>query len=86
MDGLLERREMTYADVSVVVDGALEESASFYDYAVLDAFIQTIREEAEGDGYRTEVYVLLHDHSPDVEECACSQYVQDHNPEYVFNG
>lgn len=72
-----------YAEVSVVVDGALEESETFYDETPLSEYVESIRQEAEGHGYPTEVYVLYHDHSPS--ECECAQYVTDHHPAYSWN-
>jgi hypothetical protein len=72
-----------YADVSVVVDGALEEEHRFTDEALMTDYIRTVQDEAEGHGYRTEVFILEHDHEP--AECECIQYVQDHKPAYTFN-
>ena len=73
-----------YADVTVVVDGALEASEVFTDYLLLEQFIKETRQAAEDDGYPTEVYILEHDHSPSVEDCCCAQYATDHHPTYTF--
>lgn len=72
-----------YADVSVVVDGALEESPRFYDECALNAYLAEIEADAADHGYPTEVYVLYHDHEP--RECECVQYLQDHKPTYSYN-
>jgi hypothetical protein len=40
-----------YADVSVIVDGALGESETFTDYLLLEEYVRTIEEEAAGHGY-----------------------------------
>lgn len=73
-----------YDQVSVVVDGALESEEIFTDYLLESEYIRSVAEDALGDGYETEVYVIEHDHSPDDEECACVQYLTDHHPRYVF--
>jgi len=74
-----------YAEVTVIVDGALEESQTFHDEALMRDFIDTIREEAEGHGYLTEVFVMYHDHADGI-DCECAQYVTDHHPTYTYNG
>lgn len=78
---------MAYADVTVVVDGAEESCETFHDETLLREHIDQVREDARGDGYPTEVYVLYHEHSdlPDDGECACVQYVTDHKPAYAWN-
>jgi len=75
-----------YADVSVIVDGALEEDERFHDYMLLDAFVSVIEEDQKDHGYPVEVYILEHDHEEPNgdEECACAQYLQDHRPSYTF--
>ena len=74
-----------YADVTVVVDGAEEQHETFTDYLLLDQFIDGIREDAESDGYHTEVFVLWHEHEMSADECACAQYVTDHHPQHEWN-
>jgi hypothetical protein len=74
-----------YADVSVIVDGALGESETFTDYLLLEEYVRTIEEEAAGHGYPTEVYVVEHNHALDVDDCACVQYLTDHHPQYAYN-
>jgi hypothetical protein len=74
-----------YAEVSVIVDGALEEAETFHDYLLLEEYVRTIESDAADHGYPTEVYVVAHDHSPDVDECGCVQYLQDHKPQYAYN-
>jgi hypothetical protein len=78
-----ERTTTMYAETSVIVDGALEESETFFDYALLDEYVDSVREDAEGHGYPTELYILWHDHKP--AECECIQYVQDHKPAHSWN-
>lgn len=73
-----------YVEVSVVVDGALEETETFRDESLMLDYVRTVQDEANGHGYRTEVYVLEHDHEP--ADCSCVQYVQDHRPRWTFNG
>jgi hypothetical protein len=74
-----------YFDVSVIVNGALEETAEFYDYLVFEDWLESLKSDAESHGYLTEVYVIEHDHSPAVEDCVCVQYLTDHHPAHVFN-
>lgn len=78
---------MAYAEVEVVVDGAVEKLETFHDEALMREFIDSIREDAEGDGYPTEVFVQYHDHDDLLEdqECACTQYLTDHKPAYSWN-
>jgi hypothetical protein len=76
---------MSYAEVTVIVDGAFEESETFHDEALLSHYIAAIQDEAEGHGYPTEVYVLWHEHDDEGEECECVQYVTDHRPYASWN-
>ena len=76
---------MTYADVSVIVDGALEEERTFHDETLMNDYLRQIKDEAAADGIRTEVYVLWHEHD-DMDECECIQYVTDHHPYAVYDG
>jgi hypothetical protein len=75
-----------FAEVTVVVDGALEAEERFRDEIAMRQFIMDIESDAEGDGVRTEVFVLYHGHDLDVDDCACIQYELDHRPKYIFNG
>ena len=76
-----------YAEVTVLVEGALEEVETFTEEAKLDDYIETWREDAEGSGYPCEVFVTYHEHRPlDAdEECHCHQYLTDHRPTYAWN-
>jgi hypothetical protein len=91
-----------YDEVSVVVDGVLEQVVCFdasqrviaSDYGMTQAdgtqwtdFLDGIEATASQSGLRYEVFILSHGHPMDIgdEECACAQYVTDHNPNYVFN-
>lgn len=75
---------MRYVTITVVVAGALELEEDFFDYALAEQAIRDAAEAAEGDGYRTEVYVLEHEHEPG--ECECAQFVTDHRPRWTFPG
>jgi hypothetical protein len=72
-----------YAEVTVIVDGALDQEITFTDETLMRDFIDKIREDAESDGYPTEVFVLYHEHEPG--DCECVQYVTDHRPAYAWN-
>ena len=74
-----------YADCTVIVAGAVEETATFADETLMNDWLKDIEDDAETSGYRIEVYVVWHDHDFDVEECACVQYLTDHHPTYVYN-
>ncbi len=73
-----------YAEVSVVVDGALEQNLTFHDATLMTAEIAEIVEEAKGDGYRTEVFVMFHEHN-ETEDCECVQFEASHLPEVTIN-
>jgi len=75
-----------YIDASVIVDGALEEDATFTDYLVFEDWLKGIERDARSHGYRTEVYVIEHAHPlEDGADCACVQYLTSHHPAHVFN-
>lgn len=75
---------MAYADLDVIVDGALEESVTFHDETVMREYISEIEEEAKDHGYPTEVFVVFHEHEDNI-ECECVQYLTDHHPYVTFN-
>jgi hypothetical protein len=82
----------SYAEVSVIVDGALDAEVMFTDETLMLAYLASVGAEAESDGLPTEVYVLWHDHplydeavDLDYDDCACVQYVSDHHPDYSWN-
>lgn len=73
-----------YAELSIVVNGALESTEIYFDETLLNEAISYFKEDAESHGYPTQVYVSYHDHSPDI-ECECAQYETDHHPAYEYN-
>jgi hypothetical protein len=74
---------MAYAEVEVIVNGALDSTETFFDETLLSERIEQIRQDAESDGYPTEVFITHHEHDP--RECECAQYVTDHHPAYSWN-
>ena len=76
---------MAYADVSAVVNGALTEQLIAYTQAQVDEFVEHHERKTREDGLSTEVYVLWHEHENTVEDCACVQYLTDHNPYASFS-
>ena len=76
-----------YTEVSVVVDGALEEEQTFHDYLLLNEYVATIEDDAKSHGYLTQVYIIEHEHADleGDEECVCVQYLTDHHPSYSWN-
>lgn len=69
-----------YADVSVIVEGALEEEATFHDETLMRDWIAHVIEDLRADGVSGQVYVVHHDHDESDEDCACVQYLTDHRP------
>ncbi len=76
---------MAYAEVEVIVNGALEETEYFHDETLMHSFINEIKREATDHGYSTDIYVLWHGHNMDSEECFCSQYQIDGRPVLCLN-
>ena len=74
-----------YATITVIVDGTLEEEATFTDDLLLREYLRDLADDAASHGYPTEVYVLTHEHANDGRECECIQYAQDHQPVHTFN-
>lgn len=75
-----------FAEVTVIVDGAVDDEITVTDQAVLSAVIAGIGADAEADGITAEVYIQWHDHPMDYAgECVCAQYATDHHPDYVFS-
>jgi hypothetical protein len=82
--------DMSYAEVTVIVDGAQDDVATFatddaVSYADMLAYIAGQGEMAASDGLPTEVYVLWHDHPLSDQDCCCVQYVSNHHPDYSWN-
>ncbi len=75
---------MVYAEVSVIVDGALDSDRTFTNQDELDAYLEMVRVESETDGQPTEVYVLYHEHGKGA-DCLCIQYETDHHPYARYN-
>lgn len=73
-----------YAVVTVIVNGALESEETFIDTTLMYHALDEEQQAAEGSGEPTEVYVMYHDHDPDV-ECECAQYEQSGKPKYIYN-
>lgn len=73
---------MTYAEVVVVVDGSIEETEIFHDYALEAEYIAQIEEEAMGHGYPVEVFIAYHEHAVSIE---CPQLATSNAPAYSFN-
>lgn len=73
-----------YAEVSVVVDGGLEECVTFHDETAMLDYIAEVGDDAADHGYPTEVYVLWHEHD-ETGECECVQYLTDHHPYASWN-
>jgi hypothetical protein len=81
-----------YAEVSVVVDGALEATEEVTSESEVAALVEAIQREAEADGQETQVFVLWHAHplvelaaGQENQEDTCAQYATSHQPAYHFN-
>jgi hypothetical protein len=79
-------RTPEYTEVTVVIDGALDQSETFVpDSAARDRFVREQMEWATAHpGSHVQVFVLWHPHREE-DECECMQYVQDHRPDYEWN-
>lgn len=79
----------SYVEAFVVVNGALEDEATFGDSAgeLLDLWLYEQKNQAMAHpDQRTEIYLTEHGHSPDLEDCSCVQYLTDHHPFWAFGG
>lgn len=74
---------LEYAEVTVLVDGAQDDYQLFASDNDVTDFVEQVRQGSEDQGYRTEIFILWHEHS-EQDDCQCSQYVTDHHPQYVF--
>ena len=74
-----------YTDLSLICEGALERSETFETRAAAETYAtEELRAYAvEAPGALVEIFLLDHEHSPDVEDCACAQYVTDHHPDFT---
>lgn len=80
-----------YVEVTCIVDGALDETILVSDGTIFECeygdsndYVGRSFIEWLDDLQNAEVYVLLHDHNYDGEECACAQYETDHRPMWTF--
>ncbi len=69
---------MTYSEVTTIVDGAVDEEATFFDYLLQDKYIEEVKADALGHGYPTDIFVMYHEHDPS--ECECIQDLHDYSP------
>jgi hypothetical protein len=69
---------MAYAEASLIVEGALDETATFHDVTLLDHWASSVLNECKADGLSAEVFVIWHEHSEGI-ECECVQYLTDHH-------
>lgn len=79
-----------FVDVTVIVDGAVDETATIFDSALLDLFHNEVSEDAKAHGYHTEVYELWHDHplfddDGEAIDCECIQFETHHHPIKEYN-
>jgi hypothetical protein len=77
--------KMAYKEISVLVGGALEQTEIFDYDSIMDvvkmyAFIAETQKDSADLEELVELYELSHDHEPDVSECNCVQYINDHHP------
>lgn len=81
------RTDTGYATVTVVIGGALAEELDVQERdwdAYLNAALSEWDAQSQADAEEIEMYVLWHEHAPDI-ECECAQYAQDHHPAYTWN-
>jgi hypothetical protein len=84
---------MGYYDIEVIIEGALDESRTFWDTRegrlAKATFLGNLERQAKSESFTAEVFELFHDHESsvglEIDDCSCAQYVLDHHPTYVFN-
>jgi hypothetical protein len=76
---------MAFAEVTVIVDGAVDRTELFTSEKGVANFIKVVRAEAQADGVPTQVFVLWHFHDVTQTECECVQYQTDGRPLYEWN-
>jgi hypothetical protein len=85
---------MGFSEISVLVNGALDQEAILRDIPNrdtvlvkdLDAIVNDTAEfAARYPQSHVEIYVLYHDHEISEEECACVQFLQSHKPAHEWN-
>lgn len=86
---------MGYYDVSAVWNGAVDEETTLTDDKQLEEWADKLKRAAaweatngaEGaDESRVELFVVYHDHSPELEDCSCVQYLTDHHAAVTMIG
>lgn len=73
-----------YAEITVIVEGAVDEEFIATDETILSEQMRELEEEACDSGYTFEVHRQDHDHEQGI-DCECAQYATDHRPYRVFN-
>ena len=76
---------MAYWQADLIVEGALQEDPIFYAQNDIDEYIEKVKAEYGSDeiAVGAELFVVFHDHSEEVDECACVQYLNDHHAEWT---
>ena len=74
-----------YTEVDTIVEGALENSETFFDTGTLDAHLSEIADGASRITNLVQVYVIDHDHDMTDDECECASYMTDHHPLFTYN-
>lgn len=72
---------MAYADVTVVWEGAVDETATFTTDAQVQKFADQVLSDATTKKAEVKIFVLWHNHAEDM-DCECVQFVQDGRPTY----
>lgn len=79
-----------FQEAAVVVEGAVEKEFTIIgsqqkQEAQIRSLLDLVAYMAGRTGKHTEVYCLVHQHSPSNEPCECSQYVVEGLPGWQFN-
>ncbi len=78
---------MSYIEATVIVDGAIDGGMSFTDADTFDEWLAREKSEAMWHPLqKTDIYLMEHGHSEDVQDCTCAQYLTDHHPFWSFGG
>lgn len=74
-----------FTNVDLICEGALERSEIFAtrDEAETFATNELAAYAAEAPGASVDIFLLDHEHEPEVDECSCAQYVTDGRPDFT---
>ena len=75
---------MSYAEASLIWEGALNETRVFTNEVALDQWASEAMGEAQAKGEYAAVFVVWHEHAQGI-DCGCVQFLTDHHPRYSYD-